>query len=250
MPLGLRPSLLPPRAAFELIDKAFVLAKRHYWAIARLGLIPFLVGTTLVHWFGPQASIAKRYLYSVPVYAVFGIMEAVTVVGAWQALHGLPVAPSAAWRVVRRRAGGAAASYVVKGFLAVFGLALLVIPGLYVIASFFAVPAVNAIEDIGPLAAARRSRVLARGAVDGILLTVGAFYIIPLVLAAWGLPFALTTVGVPRVSLIRMAVSMLWAALFVPLRSAMTAVLYLELRIRKEGYDLQVLLSSLEPSAA
>lgn len=250
MPFGLRRSLLPPRAAFELIDKAFVLAKRHYWAIARLGLIPFLIGTTLVHWCGPQASIAKRFLYAVPVYAVFGIMEAVTVVGAWQALHGLPVAPSAAWRMLRRRVGGATASYVVKTFVAVFGLALLVIPGLYVIATFFAVPAVNVIEDIGPFAAARRSRFLARGAVDGILLTVGAFWIVPLVLAAWGFPFALTRLGVPPVSLVRMAVNMLWAAFIVPLRSAITAVVYLDLRIRKEGYDLQVLLSSLERSAA
>jgi hypothetical protein len=86
--------------------------------------------------------------------------------------------------------------------------------------------------------------------VDGILLSIGAFWIIPLVLAAWGFPFALTHLGVHPQSLIRVAVNTLWAGLIVPIRSAMTAVVYLELRIRKEGYDLQVLLSSLAYSPA
>jgi hypothetical protein len=115
-----------------LVDKAFVLAKRHYWAITRLGLIPFLASMTIALFIGPHRSLAVRYALTVPIYAGFGVMEAITVVGAWQALHGQAIAPGPAWRMVRRRIGGAVATYVLKSFLAVFGLALLIIPGLYV----------------------------------------------------------------------------------------------------------------------
>ncbi|HLZ45158.1 MAG TPA: hypothetical protein VKQ05_05710 [Gemmatimonadales bacterium] len=66
-------SLFPPRDAFELIDRAFVLARRQYWALARLGFIPFLAGTTLIYAFSPRPSLLGRYLYSGrAIYASFG----------------------------------------------------------------------------------------------------------------------------------------------------------------------------------
>jgi hypothetical protein len=78
---------------------------------------------------------------------------------------------------------------------------------------------------------------------------VGAFWIVTIAVAAWGLPFALTRAGVPPQSIVRFLMNLLWAGLVVAFRAALLAVVYLELRVRKEGYDLQTLLSAL-PSAA
>lgn len=239
--------MLSPRAALELVDKAFVLGKRHFWVLLRLGLIPFLAAIGFVYVFGwPARTFAARMSATLAAYVAYSLMETVTMVGAWDLLHGVTLDLGDAWSRVRRRAISAPTSFVIKVLLIALGGIAFVLPGLYFLAIYFAVPGVSAIENLGIRASLVRSRALARGSIPGILLSVGAYWILA-VLVSWGLARGLALLGAPLA--VRTAVSILWGALILPFRAALTALVYLELRIRKEGYDLQRALGSL-PSAA
>jgi hypothetical protein len=246
--MSLTTAPLPPRVAIEVVDKALVLGKRHFWSLLRLALIPFLLASGVTHLYVFTATtIIGRSMATLVVYVFFGLMEAATVAGAWDLLHGAPLDVADVWRRVRRRAITIPIAFTIKIVLAVLGVLALVVPGLYFLAIYFAVPAVNVIEGLGLRAGFLRSRRLALGSIPGILLSIGAFWIIAGVVGVV-VPRGLTLLGVPRVSLIRTVVSLSWALVITPFRAALSAAVYLELRVRKEGYDLQSLLQSL-PSA-
>jgi len=213
----------------------------------RLALIPFLAATGIVYVFGwPATTVAGRGTATIAAYAVYAWMEAVTMVGAWDLLHGESLDVAKAWSRVRRRAISISISFVIKAFLIVLGGIALVVPGLYFLGIYFAVPGANAIEDLGIRAGLVRSRALALGSIPAILLSVGAFWLVA-VLASLALGRGLIFLGAAPA--IRTAASIVWAALVVPFRAALSTLVYLEIRIRKEGYDLQHALRSL-PSAA
>ncbi len=240
-------TVLSPKVALELVDKALVLGKRHFWSLMRLALIPFLAATGIVYVFvRPATTVAGRSAATIAAYALYAVMEAVTMVGAWDLLHGEALDVATAWSRVRRRALSVAISFAIKAFLIVLGGIALVVPGLYFLGIYFAVPGANAIEDLGIHASLVRSRALALGSIPGILLSVGALWIVA-VLASLALARGLIFLGAAPA--IRTAASIVWAALVVPFRAALSTLVYLEIRIRKEGYDLQHALRSL-PSAA
>jgi len=240
---------LPPRIALELVDKALVLGRRHFWSLMRLALIPFLMGVVVTYLLMlPARSIAGRIAAQLVAYMCFGFMQAVTVAGAWDLLHGKPVDAGQVWLRVRRRAVGVPISFVVKMLLIVFGAVAFVLPGLYFLAICFVVPGVNVIEDLGILASFARSRTLARGSMPGVLLSTGAFWVVAVVISL-AFSRALTALGAPPTSVIRPLVAISWGALVVPFQGALSAIVYLELRVRKEGYDLQHLFQSLSSAA-
>src|SRR5262249_5003042 len=95
---------LPPRVAIECIDDAIVLSKRQFWPLFRLGLIPFLAYTAVLclsyNWLLPYWS---RVVLGVFWYGLYGLVEAATVAGAWELLHGQALDAGATWRRVFRR---------------------------------------------------------------------------------------------------------------------------------------------------
>jgi hypothetical protein len=236
---------LPSRVAIECIDDAVVLSKRHFWPLLRLSVIPLLLYSATVYttylWHMPYWA---RLLFGLLWYATFGFVEAVSVVGAWELLHGRNLDALAVWRRVFRRFFTVLFAAWIRIYLILLGIVALIAPGLYFLAIYFAVPTVIVIEDLGLWASLKRSRSLALGSIWGILLSIGVAWII-VVLVAFFIPRGLTQLGVSYSSPLRLLLSIGWAAVVVPFRSALSARVYLEIRTRKEGYDLQHLMGSL-----
>ncbi len=67
-------------------------------------------------------------------------------------------------------------------------------------------------------------------------------------IVALAIPRLLTVIGVSSLSPLRLLCSLAWAGAIVPFRAALAARVYLEVRIRKEGYDLQHMMASLPNS--
>ena len=243
-------SYLPPRVAIECIDDAIVLSRRRFWPLFRLGLVPFLLYTALValtyNW---HVSYWVRMAIGVVWYGLFGLVEAATILAAWELLHGRELDARLLWRRVFQRFFTLLFSTLIRVYLILLGLVVLIAPGLYFLAIYFAVPAVIMVEDLGLGASLKRSRSLALGSMRGILLSTGMAWIIVVVIAYF-IPRALTLIGIPIASPVRVLFSVGWAAVVVPFRSALAARVYLEIRARREGYDLQHLMSSLlDPSS-
>jgi hypothetical protein len=242
-------SVLPGRVAIECIDDAIVLGKRHFWPLFRLALIPFLAYAGIAYLLnGRLTPVGIRLLASVVVYGLYGLLEAATVAGAWDVLHGRPIDFGATWRLVSQHTISVLVTTWIRVLLILLGAVVLIIPGIYFLAIYFAIPTVNVIEGLGVRASLLRSRSLAVGAIKGIVLSLGGMWVLVLIVALV-IPRALTQLGVPPFSALRPLCSLAWAAVIVPFRSALAARVYLEVRIRKEGYDLQHMMASL-PSAA
>ena len=137
------------------------------------------------------------------------------------------------------------------GLLTVIGFILFVIPGIYVVVVWcVAVPALM-FEQIGAIGALARSSELTRGrwwATFGALLA--AIVLLTVVLFGIGLIFgAIETglgVGSTGLWLVVSALGTIVTDLIAyPLVGAVIAVMYIDLRVRKEGLDLQLLAGAL-----
>lgn len=133
----------------------------------------------------------------------------------------------------------------------VIGFVLLIVPGIWLYAAFGVSTAALVIERRGPFAALRRSIRLVRGrwwATAGVLLVANVMVSV-LGSALQGLLTALALTSSHPSVLFAVAIVTLSALisgiLLAPFTATVTAVLYYDLRVRREGYDLQLLAEQL-----
>jgi hypothetical protein len=121
-------------------------------------------------------------------------------------------------------------------FLAVMaGFFLLVIPAFIFLCMFYVVVPATVVEDVGPFTAMGRSRDLTRGFKWTIFGIIFVMWILT-VLIQLPAPFALTYVGDLD---LRFGLQMALQLLFVPLNSVIAAVVYHDLRVGKEGANIE-----------
>ncbi|HTI05952.1 MAG TPA: hypothetical protein VL549_11575 [Gemmatimonadales bacterium] len=238
-------TFLPPRAAIECLDQALVLGRRSFWRVLRLALLPLLLYYGIIvlmnqHAFGYWI----RTPLSIALYGFLGVIEALTTVGAWDVAQGKSIVVAEVWERVGHRLGSVVVSSWIRIVMILLGSVAFVIPGIYFFAVYFAVPGINVIEDLGPWDSLVRSRALALRSLTGILLSLGLFWLIGAVIAI-AIPRVLYELHLRGDSILYIVASAVWAALFMPFRGALVATVYLELRKRKEGYDLQHLMDML-----
>ena len=146
-----------------------------------------------------------------------------------------------------RRLGGLFGLAVAGAVIIVIAFLALIVPGIWLMVSYsVAVPALL-LERIGPVAALRRSFRLVRGrwwATAGAL-TVG-YLMIAIVgaIVQYGIlivPSLLTDGNTVAVALGAIVGGTLGAAITTPYTAAIVTLLYFDLRVRKEGLDLQLI---------
>jgi len=138
-------------------------------------------------------------------------------------------------------------STMIVGFVVGMGTCACIFPGLYLAAAWFGASAAVVLEDRGPIDSMTRSWHLSRdhrGRIFGCLCIVYAAIIILNGLMSWALHVARQS-GFPYffkiTDLAEIVISQLWGALFQPLMAIVIILLYYDLRVRKEAFDLQVL---------
>jgi hypothetical protein len=240
---------LSQRSPSDLVDHAVVLGRRHFLGLLGLGLVPLLGATWAGHLSAEAGGMRTLtgLAFTVAAYMLHGLSEAAIIAGAWELLHGRPAGLLPVWAMVARRGPSAAIGYSIKAIMIILGM-FLVVPGFYLLALYFAVPAATVIEGVGIRASFARSRALARDSMMRILLSIGLVWIVTAAVSI-GLQLGLPVLGVARGSPLIYLAGVLWSLLIAPIRGALTALVYLDIRMRREGYDLQSLLSSL-PGAA
>ena len=229
---------LRPLSLGELLDRTFFLYRRHFFLFTGIAAIPYSLffivnlGSTLLTRFRLSAS-------GVP--------------GSGQ----LPPAGPA----LTAGSGILALVVVFAGFIAflfsvgasVGGLILLIIPGVYLACRICVATAAVLLEDIGPSEAIRRSFVLTKG-FAGRAFMIYLLY----VFLAWGV---ITVFQVPFVLLVAVyakqpqfvtiflvltqAGSFLGSVLVTPVSTIGFALFYYDLRVRKEAFDLQLMMQAI-----
>jgi len=234
---------LRPRSATELVDAAFQVYRRAPlqfmvalaavyvpWLVIRLALDINVDPTNIP----PPSTLITIAVVGVAIYAVAG--GAISVV-ARDVYLDLPISVPDAFRVVATRLVTLIVASVVTVALMTIGFVFFLVPAFYVIARFVVVRQVIVLEDTGTGGALSRSSALTVGLKLHVL---GTLALIILLLLAVNIGAGLLINMIPS----RVVMNVLSTALSVvvgPILGITETVLYYDLRIRREGFDVEYL---------
>jgi len=259
------PPVLRPLSAGEILDVSFTLYRRHFGALATVALVctgvPLLLRLFLEASGGFLANLPLALLYAIVLVVLNLVATAATVFIVSESYLGRPIAAREALRRATPYIGRILVCSLLMTLVVGLGFVLLFIPGIILaVGLVLAIPAVVLESGITATAALSRSWELTRGSrwrVFGLGLTLLVLLYVP-VLAIMGLlavmlPGSLggalgsagagaTMVG----AVVGLAIGGLIQIFIYPLFYCVLTVTYYDLRVRKEGFDLELLASQLQ----
>ena len=256
------PPALRPLSVGEILDVSFQLYRRHFAPLASVAFIcsgvPVLLSLFIQASGGMLANLTLSLVYYIIFTVLSAIATAATVFIVSESYLGRPLGAGEAlsratpllWRLI--------ICSILLALLVGIGLLFFFIPG-FILASglMLAFPALVLEPGSTPTSSLGRSWALTRGSrlrIFGLLLTLLVLIYIPIVaitsIAALVLPQhefvgpgASGTAG-----LLAVALAGVVQLLIYPLFYCVLTVAYYDLRVRKEGFDLEVLASTLQPA--
>ena len=238
---------LRPRSIPELVDAAVPLLRRHYMLLVTASavvLLPALVlGVVLPQSAAWVGNLVKNLFFTLLDAAVITIVSDVYI--------GHEPDLASTLRAVGDRSGSLLGASFIRGLIVGFGFLLLVVPGVVFFAWSFAMPMVIMLEGHDAGESFSRSRALVRGHVWRVLGTLLLAFVIVVLLA--GAASVLVDWLAGLASLPERTTELLDELVLIavyPIGSVIATLLYYDLRIRNEGFDLEVMAQELEgPSA-
>jgi hypothetical protein len=242
------------RSASEILDASFELLRQHYrtfvtaTAVAYLPLAALnIVGNRAL---GLEAALERGELHYSMLFVFaaqivwFGLINALVASLASSAYLQRPLEPEQAWKLVLRRSPAIIGITILVTILSMIGLVLLVFPGIYVYTRYGLSPIVAVLEPSGTGSALGRSSVLSRKRkrhIFAVLLMSFAVLFVVMI----GLAMASTLLAS---ALLSNVLGSIFTILAWPLIPIVQTVLYYDLRIRAEGYDVELMSQQLGAS--
>ncbi len=259
--------VLRPLGVGEILDAAFAVYRRHAVALWKLVAVVVALPAAL----DGAVAVATRQVSDTDDGTSSGLVVlqlavlAVSVLAAFlataaayrlvaDAYLGRPVDPGASLRFGLRRLGSVIWLSTLAALGIFVGLLLIVVPGIYLAVAWSVAVPVLLGENLRGTQALGRSRSLVRGR----FWSCAAVLVLAFLLAGLtALVIAAIVEGVTGESdndtvifFVNGVSSLISNALVLPFQVAVTTVLYIDLRVRKEGLDVQLLMHSLEPGGA
>jgi hypothetical protein len=236
---------LRPRSPTEIIDAAFQLLRFHYTPLvavtAMFVLPPLLLRLVMPEELAIIPNLLSRILQSGSTGAVILLVSDVYL--------GRPADVGSAMRRAINRLGAIFWASVMQGLIVGLGLLLLIVPGIIWGAWAFAMPMVVVVENLGASASFDRSKALARGEVWRILKTLVVTYLV-FYLVVIAMIAVISAVAGDLSGRASDLVFGILSILFYPAVATVATLLYYDLRIRKEGFDLEVMAMALDGATA
>lgn len=255
------PPALRPLTVGEILDVSFTLYRRHFAPLAGVALvcsgIPVILNMFIQASGGMLQNLPLVLVYYIVFAALSSIATAATLFIVSDSYLGRTIDARAALRRAGPFIGRILICSMLTGLVVFIGFMFFVIPGIIFLAGLIlAIPAV-VIEGKRAGAALARSWELTRGSrwrMLGLLLVLIILLYIPLAaiggIIAIFVPGAGSILSTPNVTLSVAAVALSGLAqIFIyPLFYCVLTIAYYDLRVRKEGFDLEVLASTLMPA--
>jgi hypothetical protein len=184
----------------------------------------------------PSASAAaiSIVIMILMIMALGSICQAIILYGAFQDLRGRPVNAPASLRKGLARALPLLGLSVMNGVATLIGFLLLVVPGLVVMSILFASIPACVVEGRGPIKSWLRSAHLTKGYRWRLFGLALCLWVLSQLVSKFLGYVALEAGGI----FVSVAVICFWQALFAAYQATVVAVAYYELRLVKEGVDL------------
>ena len=236
--------LLRPRSAMEIVDATFRLYRLHFSVLASIALIllgPFTILSTIVG--GTAGTLIDR-----ASGLLMPIVSGATVLVVANVLHGTEVSVRGTLAQLDGAWGSLILVAIIQNFLMIIGLIFLIVPGVIAVVWTFAAPMAVVVEGARDSSTAfGRARQLARGQFGHILGTmllsgVAIMALLFSAVIAFGIIAGLAHIGETASGFVS---SVLFILLF-PIFAISSGLLYFDLRIRAEAYDIERLASALD----
>jgi len=234
---------LRPRSSTELVDAAVQVYKRQpllFILAAALIYVPWLfIRVALGIGFDQNAlpTPTQSIVFTLSGILVYTFTGGVTTIIASDVYLGKAADLGRAFRTVGTHLAPLITTMIVVSIALMFGMLLLVLPSLYVIARFFAVRQAVLLESKGSGGALARTSELSVGNKWHILLTL---LLVALIFLAVGMGVGLLIGLIPN-RLLGEAINTAFTVLLYPAFGITETLLYYDLRIRKEGFDVEYL---------
>ena len=236
-----------PMSFAEILDTAFRLVRDEFWVLTGIGMVLYLPFEFLL---SVAEDVAENPADLSQAGTVLGVLfviallspvaQAAITLAMGRQFEGKPVSFVGAYR------GGFASTLPLVGtyllyFLGILlGLALLVIPGLYLLVAWMLATQVVVLEGLAGPKALSRSRELLQG---HMLRGLGVFFVAGLVLLVLSTILTLLLDGVPTLGAVANA---LVQSVGLAFYTGVGIVLYFDLRCRKENFDVEHLAQLVE----
>ena len=259
---------LRPLTLAELLDRAFTLYRNHFWLFAGItaiaqGLV-FILMLPFGFWVGVKS--ASMSPAKVALAGAIGALlrlvayfasEVATIYAVSEIYLGRSVTIRQAYSRARGKIGRIVWLAFLTGLAVMGGIILLVFPGIYIMCrTWVAVPAAL-LEDLPARSALNRSFALTKGDAGRIFIVIVLLILVGFAAASiLQYPFQIAA-GIIKEGPIAQALTMLatlgamMAQILVgPIGLITVALFYYDLRVRKEAFDLQMMLTRLPGLAA
>ena len=233
------------RSNSEVLDAAFEIFRSHFAVFFAIGVIATLPGALSFFLTGGKPSALALNSPTFPLVAgmtlgsliLYPFITAAITAAASFAYLGQPVDIVSATRAAFRHPFRVFFVELRKGIFMGLGFVLFLIPTFIVFKRYFAVPATTVLEDSGVSRSVHRSRELSAG---------NGSRIFALLFGTWCFIFIVsimmqTMAGAIRLGILGSALYLVVLAAITPFYSILAVVLYYDIRIRKEAFDIDLM---------
>jgi hypothetical protein len=240
---------LRPRTAPELVDAAVAIVRREYFTLLSAFFLCLLAGGVVagstVFLETITSALGSPYI-TLPVFvlaivAAIAMAQAMAVAIATEAYLGRHLTVMEAARRALRHFWPAVLLEQLKFIIIVLGFLCFIIPGIVFSLWFFGTMNVLMYENVGPVEALKRSRQIAKGSLGRIFRVFALFSLIGLVIRVLAAVMVAMVAGSQAANLISTCVGLL----LYPFLVLTSTVMYFDLRVRKEGLDLELMAQDL-----
>jgi hypothetical protein len=263
---------LRPLSLGELLDRTFFLYRRNFLLFLGIAAVPYLILLAVILAGGIFAGLARlgrlsssvhsaalvvgvilMFAVGIAVFVAFLYSAGASVFAVSEIYAGRQPSIRGSFRLVRGKAGTIFGVMFLSGLIMIAGFIALVIPGLYLICRIPVATAAALIEDIGPSDAIRRSFDLTKGFAGrsaliyllAMALTYGVGFMLQIPF------FMLVAVSAKQPQLVLLWTvlaqvgNVLGSILIAPIYTIGFALFYYDLRVRKEAFDLQMMMQAI-----
>lgn len=263
-----------PMGFTELLDRTFTLYRRNFLlfvsvmvvphlVILAMNLLPEVLKSAMITGAGSDVAaiagiglVIGNLLLLIVYFAMMALAQAATVFAVSEITLGRPTTAKAAYARIRGKLWRMVDVIFSSTVRIILGFVLLIIPGIILLLRYSVAVPVAVVEDLKAKEALRRSTSLTEGRrseaflilfMAGVLSWIGTMlflFPVTILVAVYAQP------GEPPLWLTLLAncASLLSGVLVGPIGTIAMALFYYDCRVRKEAFDLQVMLSSLTPA--
>jgi hypothetical protein len=218
--------------AIELLTKNFFTI----YVISALATLPY----TLYSWFtAAEPASGTAFLAGMLNVVLVSLSEAMIVYATFQALRGRGIDPRASIARGLQRFGAVFVASILIGVVTLLGFLLLIVPGLIVMVVFYVAIPACVVEQLGPSASLSRSSQLTSGYRWQIFGAAFAVLIAQIVVES----IIAAMLHRPETLVAFEVVTFLWTALGSAYQAVLVTLIYHDLRVAKEGIDIEQLAS-------